>query len=48
MADITQIEKQLAEKHKSITSTLERGDRVELVPTKDGFRVLRVVRKEVK
>lgn len=33
---------------KAIETVLARDERVELIPTKDGVRVIRVVRKEVK
>lgn len=33
---------------KAIEAVLARDERVELIPTKDGVRVIRVVRKEVK
>ena len=33
---------------KAIEAVLARDERVELIPTRDGVRVIRVVRKEVK
>lgn len=36
------------EKFKSIESVLAKGDRVELIPVKDGVKVVRVRREEVK
>lgn len=36
------------EKIKSIESVLAKGDRVELIPVKDGVKVVRVRREEVK
>ena len=33
---------------KAINSVLEKDQRVELIPTKDGVRVIRVKREEVK
>lgn len=33
---------------KAIESILSKGDRVELIPVKDGVRVIQVQRKEVK
>ena len=33
---------------KAIESILAKGDRVELIPVKDGVKVIRVRRKEVK
>ena len=33
---------------KAIESILSRGDRVELIPVKDGVRVIQVQRKEIK
>lgn len=33
---------------KAIEAVLARDERVELIPTKDGVKVIRVVRKEVK
>ncbi len=32
----------------AIAKTLEKGDRVELIPVKDGVKVIRVKREEVK
>jgi hypothetical protein len=40
---------QILESYKAaIASTLAKGDRVELIPTKDGVRVNRIRREEVK
>jgi hypothetical protein len=36
------------EKIKSIESVIAKGDRVELIPVKDGVKVVRVRRDEVK
>lgn len=33
---------------KAVDSILAKGDRVELIPVKDGVKVIRVQRKEVK
>lgn len=33
---------------KAIESVLAKGDRAELIPVKDGVRVIRIQRKEVK
>lgn len=33
---------------KSVESALSKGDRVELIPVKDGLKVVRVRREEVK
>lgn len=33
---------------KAIESVLSKGDRAEVIPTKEGVKVIKVVRKEVK
>jgi hypothetical protein len=42
------IEKDLNEKMPSIAHIILKGDRVELIPVKDGVKVMKVTRKEVK
>lgn len=42
------IEKIIVRNAKLIARVLVRGDRVELIPVKDGVKVLRVEREEVK
>lgn len=42
------IEKIVARNAELIAGVLARGDRVELIPVRDGVKVLRIERKEVK
>lgn len=42
------IGKKFAEAQKEIESILAKGDRVELMPMKDGVKVIRIRREEVK
>lgn len=49
MKNQTDTKRQLTEKQiKSAEAVLAKGDRVELIPVKDGVRVIRVKREEVK
>ncbi len=41
-------EKTIAEVLKKAAPVLQKGDRVELIPVKDGVKVMRVRREEVK
>lgn len=38
----------LTEKNQSAEAVLAKGDRVELIPVKNGMRVIRVKREEIK
>lgn len=42
------IKTQLTKQLESIEKVLEKGDRVEIIPVKDGIKVLEIKRKEIR